>query len=197
MQLRHRNRAVAPADLEWIARDASSEVAIARCLSATGPEGAGMPGWVTVVVAPWTKDPEPRPSTELMARVRERLASRAPAAVANLIRVVAPTYQPIAVVAEVVVGDASRAAEVEEDIRIGLGDFLHPLRGGPTGTGWDFGERVWLSQVAQLVEATAGVDFAEQLQLTSGGAVFGESVPVPPNALPSSGRHLLRLRVGA
>ena len=94
-------------------------------------------------------------------------------------------------------GTPPRAAEVEEAIRTGLGDFLHPLRGGPMGTGWDFGDDVWLSQVAQLVEATAGVDFAEQLQLTSGGAVFGESVPVPPSALPSSGRHLLRLRVEA
>jgi Baseplate J-like protein len=195
MQLRHRNRAVAAADLEWIARDTSSEVAIARCLPETGPEGAGMPGWVTVVVAPWTTDPEPRPSAELLTRVRERLAACSAATAADRIRVVGPRYQPIAVIADVVVGDPSRAAEVEEAIRTGLDDFLHPLRGGPAATGWGFGDHVRLSHVAQLVESTAGVDFADELQLTSGGAAFGESVPVGRDALPSSGRHLIKLRV--
>ena len=197
MQLRHRERGVRAADLAWLARDASSEVALARCLPTTGPDGAGMPGWVTIVVAPWSEEPEPQPSAELLARVREYLARRAPAATATQVRVVGPTYLPISVATDVVVGDGSGAAAVEDALRRRIATHLHALLGGPEERGWQFGEAVRLSRIAEVVETTPGVDYAAELQLTAGGAAYGDSVPVPADSLPSSGRHLLKLRVSA
>ncbi|MEU4219145.1 putative baseplate assembly protein [Actinoplanes sp. NPDC026623] len=194
--LRHRGRAVSAADYEWIARDASSEVAIARCSAASGPAGDGMPGWVTVAIVPWTDQPQPQPGPELLRRVHDRLSRRAPAAVAGRIRVAGPQYQPVSVIAEVVVRDTPGAAEIEEGLRRALVAFLHPLTGGLDRAGWGFGEPVRLSTVAAVVEGAAGVDFATVLQLSTGGAVHGESVPIPADRLPVSGRHLLKLRLG-
>jgi hypothetical protein len=195
MMIRHRGRGISAADIEWLAHEASSEVALARCLAATGPDGEGMPGWITVVVVSRSELAQPQPSGELMRRVREHLARRAPAAIAAQVRVVGPRYQPVAVSAEVVVTDPDRAAEIEEELRDRLGRFLHPLYGGLGGTGWEFGESVRLSHVATLIETTQAVAYAEEVQLSVEGAVFGESVQIPVDRLPASGRHLLKLRV--
>jgi hypothetical protein len=142
-----------------LAKEASAELAIVRCLQETGPDGPGQPGWVTMVVAPWSTDPQPTPSVELMREVRDYLAQRAPAAVANQVRVVVPGYVPVSVHAEVALKDPSRAAEVEEDLRDRLDKFLHPLTGGPRGEGWAFGEPVHLSHVANVIETTQWVDY--------------------------------------
>ena len=42
-------------------------------------------------------------------------------------------------------------------VRDRLTTFLHPLIGGVDGTGWDFGQPVYQSQLATLLEATEGV----------------------------------------
>jgi hypothetical protein len=102
---------------------------------------------------------------------------------------------PISVHAQVALADPTRAAEVEEDLRRRLDTFLHPLKGGAFGTGWQFGQPVHLSQVAQIVRETPGVDYALQVQLTSGGIVFGDSVTVDPMRLAAAGQHVLKLEL--
>lgn len=195
-RLRHLDRGLSASDYEWLARDASAEVAQARCYDCAGPDGDGMPGWVTVVVAPWSNDPQPQPSSELLVRVRQHLMLRAPAAVAGQVQVTGPRYQPVSVVAEVAVADPGRSAEIEEGLRSALNGFLHPLLGGRDGAGWGFGEPVRLSHVAAVVESTSGIEFADVLALTTEGVAHGESVPIGPDHLPASGRHLLKLRLG-
>jgi hypothetical protein len=193
--LRHRGRALSASDYEWLARDASAEVAQAHFYGARGPDGDDEPGWVTVVVAPWSGDPQPQPSPELLVRVQEYLQQRAPAAVARQIRVVGPSYQAVSVVTDVVVADPGLAAEVEERLRTALARFLHPLRGGRDGAGWTFGEPVRLSHVAAVIEGTPDVEFAEALGLSADSVAYGESVPIGPDLLPASGRHLVKLRL--
>lgn len=186
-RLRHRDRALCAVDYEWLAREASPEVALARCRGTTGA--------VQVTVVPWGSQPQPSPGAELLRLVRRQLARRAPAAVVPGISVVGPRYQPVSVAVEFTVSGPDGAAEVEERLRAALDRFLHPLHGGPGGTGWAFGEAVPLSNVAVVVESTPGVDFASMLQLSTDGAVHGESAPIRPDHLPSSGRHLLKPRI--
>lgn len=195
--LRHRDRALAPDDFAWIARDASAEVAVARCLPGAGPEGDGQPGWVTVVIAPAGAEREPQPSQELLRHVRTALAERAPAAIAANVRVVGPSYRRVSVVAEVVLDDPERAAETEEALRARLDAYLHPLSGGADGRGWGFGEDVPLSGVAAVIERTPGVAYARNAQLLADGAVQGDRVNVEADRLPAAGRHLVKLTVEA
>jgi hypothetical protein len=148
------------------------------------------------LIAPASIDRQPQPSFELRRQVRLHLAACAPASVAGHIRVLGPEYQSISVNASVAIADPETAATVEERLRLALDGFLHPLTGGPPG-GWRFGDTVRLSHVARIVESVEGVDFADELQLSSDGAIYGDHIPISPERLPAAGQHLLRMRVEA
>jgi hypothetical protein len=192
-RLRHRDRAVAPADFEWLACEASPEVARARCLPITGPDGVGERGWVTLVVIPGSVDPAPMPTAGLLAQVAAELEARVPAAIVGQIVLAPPTYTPVGVRADIVPHHADEAALVEARLRERLATFLHPLTGGSAGTGWDFGQPVYLSQIARLIEETQGVDFVPLLQLIVDDGVTGDMVAIAPGALITEGDHQLKL----
>jgi hypothetical protein len=196
-RLRHRDRAVAAADFEWLAREASPEVARARCLPITGPDGTGQRGWVTLVIVPNSLDKEPVPSSGLLDKVRAELAARAPAAIVANIVLAPPRYIKVGVRAEIMPRDAGAAATLEAGVRSALATFLHPLTGGPGKAGWQFGQSVHLSQVAALLEAIDGVDVVPVLQLLVDDGVAGDFVALDPDALIAEGDHQLKLSVEA
>ena len=74
-----------------------------------------------------------------------------------------------------------------------LSDFLHPLHGGPSGDGWDFGRAVYLSDVAVVLESVDGMDHAESIQLVVNSEVKGEFAAPPPDQIVVAG--IVRLRV--
>jgi Baseplate J-like protein len=195
-RIRNAGRSVAAADYEWLAREASPEVAIARCLSTSGPAGYAQPGWVTMVIVPQGSMAEPQPTQELLGKVEAALAAEAPAAIADQIRVTGPRYREISVVAELVPADPGQAAALQDAVTSSLNAFLHPVTGGPGGVGWEFGATVHLSQVAQVVLEVPGVVSAPQVSLVSGTDVYGDSVPVPADSLPSAGKHDIKLSLG-
>jgi predicted phage baseplate assembly protein len=122
-RLRHRDRAVSAQDFEWLARDASPAVARSRCLPLTGPVGQGQFGWVTVVIVPYGEEAQPQPTPELLRRVREYLAARAPASLARQVRVMGPRYTPVGIVAEVTPQRPEEAAQVEARLLARLSSF--------------------------------------------------------------------------
>jgi hypothetical protein len=186
--LRHRRQALSSADYEALAREASPAVAVARALAATRPDGRPAAGWVTVLIAPWSPDPEPRPSLELRRHVRRFLDARAPSGMAGRIGVGAARYLPVGVEVVVAPRDPAEAGPVLDAVVARLARFLHPLLGGPQGRGWPFGRDVFLSDVAALVEGTAGVDHARTLVLLSEGTPRGEVVEVPADRIVMAGR---------
>jgi predicted phage baseplate assembly protein len=192
--LRHRDRALSAQDYEWLARGASPEVARTRCEPLRGPDGRAQRGWITVLVAPRSAAPFPSPSPELARRIRQAVAERAPATVA--LRIEAPDYVAVSVLATLAPEDPSVSAAVEARVRDALTRFLHPLTGGPDGAGWAFGESVHLSQIARVIETTPGVDYATRIMLACGDALYDTSVPVPSNMLIAAGNHELTLRTG-
>jgi uncharacterized phage protein gp47/JayE len=195
-RLRNGGRSVAGDDYEWLAREASPEVALVRCLPTTGPDGHGEPGWVTVVVVPESRAARPEPSQELLRRVEAALARQVPAAISRQVIVIGPRYRAVSVVAEVVPADPSRATEVEEALAAALDTFLHPVDGGPGGSGWEFGQPVELSSIVQVVLATDGVAAAPHVSLVSETDAYGDAVPLAPDELPCAGKHLLKLELG-
>jgi predicted phage baseplate assembly protein len=194
--VRCRSRAIAAPDFEWLAREASPEVVRARCLPITGPDGHAQRGWVTLIVVPHTTETRPYPSAELGRRVREYLAARVPATVATHIRVIRPNYVPVSVQAEVIPRRPAEAAEVETRVRENLNRFLHPLTGAASGRGWEFGEVLHLSQIANVIEHTAGVDYVSRIKLKQGDQIFDQLVPVETDCLVCAGDHELTLTVG-
>jgi hypothetical protein len=192
-RIRNAGRSVAATDYEWLAREASPEVAIARCLSTTGPAGYAQPGWVTMVIVPQGAAAEPQPTQELLGKVEAALSAQAPATIAGQIRVTGPSYREISVIAEVVPADVGQAAAVQEAVTSSLNAFLHPVTGGPSGTGWEFGATVHLSQIVQVVLEVPGIVSASHVSLVSDTDSYGDSVPIPAGSLPSAGKHDIKL----
>lgn len=196
-RIRHRNRAATKSDFEWLAREASPAVARARSLDLRGPAGKAQRGWVTMVIVPATDERFPQPTFELKRRVYEYLAGHCPATVAQRILITGPEYVPVTVVVELVPGHPGDAAKVEARVRRNLDRFLHPLTGGVNNNGWRFGQPLYLSHIAVVIEhQTEGVDFAIGIRLEVQGQLFGESVPVHKNALIAAGDHEIKITLG-
>jgi hypothetical protein len=146
-------------------------------------------------VVPHSLEAMPIPSPELSSTVIAALARLAPAGIAGGIRIVAPSYLAVAVRAEILPLRADEAGRVEARIRSRLAGFLHPLTGGRDGQGWDFGESVYLSDLAALIEDTPGVDAVRFLQLMSGQSIYADSVPMEPDQLIAAGDSQLKIIV--
>ena len=167
-------------------------------LPLTGDAGFARRGWVTLIVAPNSPAPQPLPTAELRRQVLAHVTARCPAAIASQVRVTGPEYIAVSVVCEIVPLVADAAAVVEAQVRANLEAFLHPVSGGPDGAGWRFGEAVYLSQIAQVVEAeTEGVDYAIELRLTVGDRMFADAVSVGDDRLVASGEHEIKITLGA
>jgi hypothetical protein len=184
------------ADYETLASEASPAVAIARAIPGRNPAGLHLPGWITLLIIPHSRDRRPYPSFGLREQVRKFLERRAPADVAGLhrIHVTGPTYLPVDVAATIAPVDPSEAGAVERRVREALERFLHPLVGGPGGRGWDLGRDVFLSDVAAEVERVDGVDYVQELTLLLSGMPQGESLPIGDCEIVAAGTITLKLR---
>jgi hypothetical protein len=182
--LRHRGRAVTTADLEDLAMEASAEVALAHARGAAGEDEAGE---VRVIVVPASAEARPVPSLELLDRVETYLAARVPATVA--LEVMGPEWVPVNVDAEIVAVSPETAGEAALALQTRLAAYLHPLTGGPEGTGWPFGRRPHRSDLYAVAEATPGVDHLLSLRVAEA------STPRTPLFLVHSGTHTVTVAV--
>lgn len=193
--VRHAGRALTTGDYEAMVREASAAVAVVKALANRNAAGRPMPGWITIVIIPESQDPRPYPTRGLRDEVLAYLVARAPAGLAagGRIIVTGPTYFPVDIAASVVPVNESDAALVEARARQALAAFLHPLHGGPSRDGWDCGRSVYLSDVAAVLEAVEGLDFADTIQLLVNGDLRDGVAEVPRDQIVTAG--MIRLNV--
>jgi hypothetical protein len=132
-------------------------------LGIAAPELETQPGVVSTIVIPWTTDPSPQPSLDLLKTVKDYLdARRSPA---GRFVIVGPTYTRVSVRLQVMptVGWSPEGVAVECKRRIA--EFLHPLTGGSNGCGWALGQRPHRSDFHGLLDVIDGVDFIRGLSL--------------------------------
>ena len=153
---------------------------------------------MTLVIIPATADRRPWPTFGLREQVRRYVEARADATLADLgrIEVTGPEYLQVDVEATIVPRDPAEAGTVETRARAALALLLHPLYGGPDGGGWPPGRDVHLSDVAAVLERVEGVDVVEQLAISSGGRIGGESLPVAAHRTVVAGDLRLTLARG-
>jgi predicted phage baseplate assembly protein len=194
--IRHRGRSVTAQDFEAMAREASPGVAVARALPTTATNGRPAPGWVTIVIVPQSLEPQPQPSFTLRQLVKNYLAARAPGTlIASRLNVIGPTYYPVGVTAYVSPRISGEAGLVRQRLVEAATEFLHPLHGGPQGKGWPFGRDVYLSDLAAVLEAVAGVDYVEELSLMLNDTPQGERVQVPSDRIVAVGTIRIEVKV--
>lgn len=191
----HRGRAVTLKDYETMAHEASAGIAVARAIPTHNPVGVTLPGWIKLLIIPQSLDARPVPSFGLREEVRSYLEKRAPGDIAGAhrINVTGPNYLAIDVDATLAPTDLKRAGTVEQKAREALKEFLHPLRGGPEGTGWELGRGVYLSDIARVLGEVGGVDFVEEIALSVGGVLQSDHVDVPVDQIVVAGQIRLNL----
>lgn len=163
---RSRHRAVTAEDYEWIARQASTSVARAKCIPCKGREGE-----VTVVVVPKMalevsgegESLKPLPSTELMRRVKQELDVHK--LVSTIVHVVRPRYRNLSISVSVIRQAAGSSEAVKSEITRRVSEFFHPLRGGKNRRGWPFGRPLSKVDVFHVCEEVGGVDFVDKVAI--------------------------------
>lgn len=193
--LRHRGAALLPQDYETMAKEASPAVAVARAIPCRNPNRRQVPGWVTLLIIPYSDEPRPWPSFGLREQVRKFIENRAAAdlAAARHIYVTGPEYFAVDVHADIAPLDPAEAGVVEKRALAALADFFHPLRGGPEGCGWELGRDVFLSDIAAVLERVEGVDFVKELTLLLNAVPQGERVRVADDRIVVAGEFRLKL----
>ena len=110
------------------------------------------------------------------------------------IKAIGPDYTQINACVKVKPVSLKESTIVLERVEKKLKTFFHPLKGGPMGKGWDFGQNISISQVAVVIEGIEGVDYVNEIELTerlSGQEkeeLSGlENISIEPDALPCAG----------
>lgn len=182
--IKHRDRAVTKEDFERIAKAASSYIARTKCVIKENK--------VTVIVIPKGEEDKPEPSKGLMEIVRKSLLERS----LNMILeesllITGPGYKEIKVKVDVIPESIDQVIPLEKTVLKKLRDYLHPLKGGNEGTGWEFGRDVHISDVYALLEGIKGVDHVENLTLNSAC----EAAPVEEYEMVCSGEHEITMKL--
>jgi hypothetical protein len=210
--IRHRNRAVTVQDFEDLAYEASPDIARVKAIAPIceplnedlwlEPKNPNFnlpnhqkliqdkktkPGLVKLFIVPGNDSPQPIPSLALIDRVENYLRDRASPTL-NL-WVGSPKWLEVSVTAEVVPTSLEFADAVRNAVIQRLETFLHPLTGGVSGQGWEFGREPHLSDFYALIEAIDRVDYVRSLSVK-----IDPEAPEPPEPfLIFSGSHDISL----
>jgi predicted phage baseplate assembly protein len=199
--LQVRNRAVTADDFEFLAQKASSAVGRARCIQPVSyplREGDAVgPGTVRVLLVPALSDAitVPRPADLRIAPrtaqdVKEYLDRRR--LLTTVLEVGEPEYVYVSIDVKLVADPRADADVVARRVVEKLTLFLHPLRGGPSGTGWPFRRALTLADVYAQVGEVRGVAFLLDAKMFASRIVNREEGLLGPEQ-PLSNAEGLRL----
>jgi hypothetical protein len=140
----------------------------------------------------------PRPSSALLARLREFLSEHCFGTIVSDVHALGPVYTEVAVRAEVRAVNPRESNEVERRAATALADFFHPLRGGEARRGWQFGRAVQISEVFAVLQRVPGVDYVAFAEFVGAPGVLeldiGQGAGVRHEAgLVASGPHQIEM----
>jgi predicted phage baseplate assembly protein len=198
--LRARRRAVTALDYESLAGEADPRAARVRCIAGHGVDAAVVR---LVVVPALPGDPgapvpfvalQPRP--EILATIESYLDERR--VLGTRLVVEPPAYRWIRAVVTARLGSLADPDRVVQGAVGALYRQLHPLHGGPDGSGWPFGRTVQAGELLAAVQGVDGVEVVEDVRLylvdpLSRQPVEGArlKVELEPGMLPFSCEHVV------
>jgi predicted phage baseplate assembly protein len=144
------------------------------------------------------KDLEPPPW--MVREIRRRLDECR--LVGTELRVGAPDYQGLTVVARLRARPRFGSDRLKEQALEALYTYFHPLVGGPEGTGWPFGRPVHVGEVPSVLQGLRGAELVEDVRLFSADRVTGtrgdptQRLDVVRHALVFSYEHQVRVDEG-
>ncbi|HEY9246582.1 MAG TPA: putative baseplate assembly protein, partial [Candidatus Methanoperedens sp.] len=192
--IKNRGYAVTAEDFEWLALEASTEVLRAKCVT-------DKKNRINIIILPDRKDEAPLPEISLKDSIGKYLKERAFFAIREKIYVLGPDYKRIDSETTVRPLLLEESSIVSERIKSRLRTFFDPVRGGRYGKGYDFGQKIYLSEVAAVIEDIEGVECVEDLILKKivGDNIVEEvsgsgRIDMEKNALPRAGN--IEVKIG-
>lgn len=174
--LRMTERAVTAADFEDLAMRASSAVGRARCVQPlpvhnAGESGERIPsGVVKVLLVPALSESNAVPkladftvTPEMKRQVEDYLDARR--LLTTVLELGEPEYLFISTDIYLVADPKADADVVGVEVRRRLERFIHPLFGGPDGTGWPFRRSLQLADIYAKVGGVPGVAFLRRARM--------------------------------
>ncbi len=204
--IRSRSRAVTAEDFEFLARETpGARIRRAKTLPLHHPQftlaragdrpltAVPIPGVVTVVVVPESLQARPLPAPEVLQQVARWLKDHS--LVTTEIYAAAPRYREVEIEARLLAAPSASSGAVQEGLTRMLLDYFHPLKGGATGQGWDFGGTISFAEVYRRLLDFPGVLrlAAESLKIFVDGqlAPACRDIALGPDELVTSSRHSL------
>lgn len=172
-EIKARDRAVTNEDFEFLSLQTPGvRVRRAHALPLHHPEfpDVEVPGVVTVIVVPESKDAKPIPSEGTLQTVCEYLNQRR--LLTTELFVAPPNYNQVKIEATVLARPTADPALVRTEVEQALTKYLHPLEGGPDGQGWPLGDDVLYSEVFRVVLQVDGVQTIQDLRIIVDGQRF-------------------------
>ena len=105
------------------------------------------------------EDLDPLPET--IERIKTHLNQRR--LVGTRLVVEPPAYRGITVVVTIALLPGFSREQAKNDVLRALNGLLHPLKGGPDGTGWPIGRAVQVHEVTAALARIPGVNMAEKV----------------------------------
>lgn len=195
--IKARDRAVTPDDFAQLALETpGARIRRARAYPLRHPQfpGVAVPGAITVVVVPDSKEPRPMPTDSTLQLVCAHLNQHR--LLTSELFVAPPQYSAISIAARVIVRADADLAEVRQRLNDRLNQYFHPLTGGPDQQGWEPGADVYYSEVIHIVLEVAGVQRIEDLRILVDGQRLGaaESASIADGFLVFSENHSIEAR---
>jgi Baseplate J-like protein len=160
--IRTTDRAITRADFERLALQSNPQIARAHCIpkiNLLSDSNTRRSAYVSIVVVP----KEGKVSQNQIDTVAEYLDERR--LITTRISVVAPVFLEIGVQAKLFLNPDAIADKVKESAKNKLQNFFDPLKGGQTGTGWEFGRSIYISEIYELLDKLSGVDYVEAVTI--------------------------------
>ena len=185
------DRAITCRDFERLALDAHPQIARAHCIpriDLLADSQTERPGYISLVIVPsndvfkdMSEVKEKAKKRELIDVVSDYLDKRR--LITTRIIVVEPIELKIKVKATLVLKPDAIDEIVKKEAIIKLEDFFDPLKGGQTGTGWEFGRSIYISEIYELLDKLSGVDYVEAVTILKKIDGDSEGVKVSPQLM--------------
>ena len=177
--IKNSGRGVTTEDFEWLAKEASAEVAKTRCIKEQKD--------IKIIIAPNYEDGSLYPQASLIDCVETYLKERAFAPIKSDIMVLGPEYKNIDIETKIVTVSITESAIVAYRVERRLKEFLNPITGGKYFQGWEFGQDIYLSEIAAIIEDVESVDYIKELKINSKDISQISVISIEDNELPCAG----------
>ncbi len=169
-EIKARSRAVTNQDFAFLAQQTPGvRIRRAYTLPLYHPQftDTPVPGAITVIVIPDSKDPKAIPSQATMQAVCAYLNLHR--LLTTEVFIAPPKYVQVKIETTVLARPTANPAAVKTNIETILNTYLNPLTGGEDGLGWELGGEVIHSEVFRRVLMVEGVQRIDELRIIVDG----------------------------